>query len=199
MNIEDTKRALRATAGARRESIGPTARREAAEALLRQFEAAFDAPAGAPISGYWPVGAEIDVRPLMAALAARGHGLALPVVRGRGLGLAFRAWAPGAVLVPGHFGIPTPPPDAPAVVPRVLLVPLLAFDRAGTRLGHGAGYYDLTLAALRAAAPVLAIGTAYAAQEVAAVPRAAHDQPLDAILTEAGVITPRTAARAAAG
>ena len=148
--------------------------------------------AGQIISAYWPVGDELDTRPLMAALAARGCILALPKVVGRHQPLLFQRWRPGDPLVPGILGIPAPlgEGEAAAIVqPEILVVPLLAFDRKGFRLGQGGGYYDLTLQVLRAGAlragrAVLAAGFAYGAQEIASVPRDAHDQRLDWIITE---------------
>ena len=138
---------------------------------------------GAVVAGFWPLPGEIDIRPLLAALAAQGHRIALPVTPRPGLPLAFGAWRPGEALRPGRFGTMTP--SGPEVIPDVLLVPLLAFDRLGRRLGYGAGYYDRTLAALPAAR---AIGCAFAAQEVAEVPAGPYDVPLGAIATEEGVI-----------
>ena len=147
--------------------------------------------AGAVVAAYWPMGDEIDPRPLMAALAARGCRLALPVVATRGTPLQFRAYAEGDVLGPGLHGTVHPAAHAPAVVPALLLVPLLAFDRQCYRLGYGGGYYDRTLEVLRNNAQVKAVGLAFAAQEVTAVPRDGHDQRLDAIATENGLITPQ--------
>jgi 5-formyltetrahydrofolate cyclo-ligase len=110
------------------------------------------------------------------------------VVMGRGRPLVFRAWAWGEPLGKGQWGIREPRPDAPEVEPDILLVPLAAFDRVGHRIGYGAGYYDLTLTALRAAKPIVALGLAYAAQEIAAVPATARDARLDLVLTEREVI-----------
>jgi 5-formyltetrahydrofolate cyclo-ligase len=121
----------------------------------------------------------------MTALEARGHGLCLPVVVGRGRALAFRRWRTGEALIEGAYGAQVPANGAEVCTPTVLLVPLLAFDRAGYRLGYGGGFYDRTLAGLRAQAPVLAVGLAYAGQEMPAVPREATDQPLDWLVTEA--------------
>jgi 5-formyltetrahydrofolate cyclo-ligase len=114
--------------------------------------------------------------------------VALPVVTARGLPLGFRRWRPGDVLVSGAFGLLVPGPSAEPVMPQLVLVPLLAFDRQGGRLGYGAGFYDRTLAVLRAAGPVIAIGVAYADQEVPAVPVEPHDQPLDWIATEREIL-----------
>jgi 5-formyltetrahydrofolate cyclo-ligase len=138
-------------------------------------------PPGAVIAGFWPMGSEIDIRPLLQALAARGYPLALPVTPRRGNPLRFRAWAFGAPLAAGPIGTRQPPPEAPEVVPDLLLVPLLAFDRAGRRLGYGGGYYDRTLAALPGAAR---IGVGFAAQEMAEVPAGPEDVRLPLIATE---------------
>jgi 5-formyltetrahydrofolate cyclo-ligase len=144
--------------------------------------------AGQVVSGYWPMGDEIDPRPLMAALVARGCRMALPVVAVRGQRLEFRAWAPGDDLAPGPHGTVHPLASAETLVPRVVLLPLLAFDRYGFRLGYGGGYYDRTLEHLRAGPGVQAIGVAYAAQEVDAVPHDGYDQRLDAVATESGLV-----------
>lgn len=149
-------------------------------------------PDGAIVSGYHAMGDEADPLPSLLALAAGGHSLCLPVTPKRGLPLSFRLWRPGDALEPGVWDIPVPPASAPLVDPSVLLVPLLAYDRAGYRLGYGGGYYDRTLAALRekgrGKAAVLAIGIAYAGQEVESVPREETDQRLDWIVSEAGAI-----------
>jgi 5-formyltetrahydrofolate cyclo-ligase len=142
--------------------------------------------APAVVSGFTPFGAEIEVVPLMARLAGEGWRTALPVVAGRDLPLVFRAWVPGEPTAAGAWSIPVPLDTAPVVVPDVLLVPMLAFDGQGYRLGYGGGFYDRTLAELRARKPVVAVGVAFSGQEVAHVPREAHDEPLDWILTETG-------------
>ncbi len=145
-------------------------------------------PAGCAVSAYWPMGSEIDTRPLIEALYLRGHAIGLPVTLRRGEPLVFRSWTPRVSLVPGGFGTRIPGPDRPELRPEVLLVPLLAFDRRGFRLGYGGGFYDRTLAQLRAASPVCAIGLSYAGQEVPKVPCDEHDQRLDWIVTEAETI-----------
>ena len=143
---------------------------------------------GRPVSGYWPIGTEIDPRPALEALARHGP-VGLPVVEGRTRPLAFRRWRPGEALVPGGFGTSVPKADAP-ITPEVLIVPLLAFDRRGHRLGYGGGFYDRTLAALRACGPVLAVGFAFAAQRVEALPTEPTDAALDMIVTEGGIVRP---------
>lgn len=145
-------------------------------------------PAGTVVSGYWPMGSEIDVVPLMTALAARGCTLCLPVVAAKDRPLVFRRWQPGDPLVGAGFGTSEPAETAAAVRPDILLIPLLAFDRRGQRLGYGGGFYDRTLAAARRVRDVQAIGAAYAAQEVAHVPAGPDDQPLDLVVTESGLI-----------
>ena len=152
-----------------------------------------DLEPGLVVSGFTPFLNEIDVLPLMARLAGEGWRTALPVVAGRDRPLVFRAWAPGEPTVAGAWSIPVPPDSAPEVEPDVLLVPMLAFDRSGFRLGYGGGFYDRTLSALRAAKPVVAVGVAFAGQEMAEVPREAHDEPLDWILTEHGPSRPQGA------
>lgn len=138
------------------------------------------------VSGFYPYRSEISTLPLLERLAAEGWQTALPIVLGPGMPLQFRAWKPGDAMGKGEWDIPIPLETAPEVLPDVLFVPLLAFDRAGYRLGYGGGFYDRTLAKLRAIKPVTAIGTAYAGQQVEDVPRGEYDAPLDWILTEEG-------------
>jgi 5-formyltetrahydrofolate cyclo-ligase len=162
----------------------------AAQALKLKFLETVSPPEGAAISGFWPMGSEIDLRPLLEVMSKRGHPVGLPVVVGKERPLVFRAWKPGDILTPGGFNTEVPRDDQPEVVPDILLVPLLAFDRAGYRLGYGGGFYDRTLERLRASGPRLAIGVAFSAQEVESVPRGGFDQPLDMLLTEKDVIYP---------
>lgn len=140
------------------------------------------------VAGYWPMRSEIDPRPLMRRFAAAGWRLAMPVTPAKGVDapLEFRLWSFDADLADHPFGMREPLPSAPPVRPDVVLVPLLAFDDRGHRLGYGAGHYDRTLAGLRASGPLRAIGLAFAGQAVAVLPALPHDQPLDAILTERG-------------
>lgn len=136
-----------------------------------------------PAAGYWPFGGEIDPRPLMAALAKAGLTIALPRVDRRGGPSRFLLWEDAAALKPDAYGMMAPPADAREVIPKLLLVPLLAFDRAGHRLGQGGGHYDRTLAALRPMG-AKAAGLAYSAQELPEVPAGPHDQTLDWVVTE---------------
>ncbi len=142
------------------------------------------------VSGFIPYLTEIDTRPLLAKLAASGIKTCVPVVIRNAQPLEFRLWTPGEETVPGRWKIPVPPEGREVVEPDILLVPLLSFDRAGYRLGYGGGFYDRTLDKLRASKSVVAIGVAYSAQEVQRVVRGEHDQPLDWVLTENGVIKP---------
>lgn len=156
-------------------------------AAAAQLAAVLAAHGGAVLAGYHPMRSEMDPLP---ALGEHRGATCLPVVMAPGQPLVFRAWTPGAALVPGGFGTQVPPETAPVLVPRVLIVPLLAFDMRGYRLGYGGGFYDRTLAGLRAQGAVLAIGFACAAQQVTEVPTEATDQRLDLIVTENGVLRP---------
>mgnify|MGYP001809759156 CR=1 FL=1 len=138
-----------------------------------------------PVGGYWPVGSEADPRVLLAALAKAGVEIALPRMMTRQGPPRFLQWPAGATLSPDAFGVPSPPADAPESAPRLLLVPLLAFDRHGGRLGQGGGHYDRILADLKPKG-VLAVGLAFAGQEVEQIPLGPLDQRLDWIVTEQG-------------
>ncbi len=142
------------------------------------------------ISGTMPIKEELDPWPLLTALAKKGHPLCLPIHREKGTPLVFRAHAIGDALDTGQWGIKMPPPSQPEVTPDILLMPLLAFDQNGGRLGYGGGYYDATLRILRQQKKVMAIGIGFAAQEVEEVPMGAFDQRLDAVITEKKVIVP---------
>jgi 5-formyltetrahydrofolate cyclo-ligase len=140
------------------------------------------------VGGYRAQGAEMDPWPLMTAFAKAGARLALPVALHVDAPLVFRAYAPGDALAPDAFNIPAPTEAAAPVEPDLIIAPLVAFDRAGGRMGQGGGHYDRTLEALRAKRDVFVLGLAYAGQEVACIPREPQDQPLDAILTEKAYI-----------
>jgi len=181
--LDEQKRLLRREA-ARRRANASAAAPEAGHAVAARVFSRIALPEGAPCSVWWPMGDELDVRPLLARLHFAGHAVGLPVMAKKAHPLAFRRWRPGDKLVPGGYGTSIPAPDKPEVEPTVLFCPLLAFDRQGYRIGYGGGFYDRTLEALRATAPRLAIGLAFAGQEVAAIPRDEHDQRLDWIVTE---------------
>jgi 5-formyltetrahydrofolate cyclo-ligase len=193
MDLLEQKRLLRVDAAARRVraradlgSGGATAIAGHAVALAQGLTSA-NAPGW--VSGYLAMQDEMDVLPAILALAADGWRGCLPVVVGKGRPLLFRAWSPGAALEDGVFGTRHPATGAEDVRPDLLLVPLLAFDRAGYRLGWGGGFYDRTLAELRnSGTPVTAVGVGYAAQEVDAVPRDHYDARLDWVVTEENII-----------
>ncbi len=140
------------------------------------------------VSAFHPIRDEPDTLALLSALAGAGFATAAPVVVGRGEPLVFRSWRPGDPTRAGAMGIAEPLPEAEAVDPDLLFVPLACFDRRGHRIGYGAGYYDRSLERLRAMKPVRAVGVAYGVCEVASVPYEAHDQTLDAVLTERDTI-----------
>jgi 5-formyltetrahydrofolate cyclo-ligase len=177
------KSTLRQAALARRDAIPAAVRAAAVEAVTqRRFPVAVRP--GMIVSGYSPLKSEFNPVPLMRKLADAGASLALPVTPKRGNPLIMRAWTFGDELASGVWGIREPKPEAPEVFPDIMLVPLAAFDRAGDRVGYGAGYYDMTIARIRAMKPVMAIGLAFAAQEVGKVPATSFDQRLDLVLTE---------------
>ncbi|QWG26117.1 5-formyltetrahydrofolate cyclo-ligase [Bradyrhizobium sediminis] len=181
--MERSKADLRTTALARRDALSDKKRDAAAKAVAKRGLPIEIAP-GTIVSGYSPIRGEIDPAPLMRKLAAEGVLLALPAIVARGKSLAFRAWSPDDRLMLGPLGIPEPSPAAAEVVPDIMLVPLAAFDRLGHRIGYGGGYYDYTLAHLRKAKAITAIGLGFAVQEIEAVPALSHDVALDYVLTE---------------
>ena len=183
MSDAPSKADLRAAALAARDAISDEHRAAAAQAIASRG-LPVEIARGTIASGYSPIRSEIDPVPLMRSLAAQGARLALPVILARGKSLAFRAWSPDDRMMLGPLGIPEPSPAAAELVPDIMLVPLAAFDRAGHRIGYGAGHYDYTLAHLRKVKAIVAIGVAFAAQEVASVPALQHDVALDYVLTE---------------
>ena len=140
------------------------------------------------VSAYMPIQSELDIRPAMKALHHRGFKVCLPVIIEKGQPLKFRAWTPQTPMIRGPFGAKVPESGA-WLRPDLLLCPLLAFDASGQRMGYGGGFYDRSIAALKAEKPVQALGYAYAAQQVDAVPHEATDQALDGVITEAGFFT----------
>jgi 5-formyltetrahydrofolate cyclo-ligase len=181
--VAASKADLRAAALAMRDALDDKQRAHAAQAIAARG-LPVEIARGVIVSAYSPIRSEIDPFPLMRKLAAKGARLALPAVMARGKSLAFRAWSPADRLLMGPLGILEPSPAAAEVIPDIMLVPLAAFDRLGHRIGYGAGHYDFTLAHLRKAKAVTAIGLAFAAQQIEAVPALAHDERLDYVLTE---------------
>lgn len=170
---------------ARRAVAAETANQTAARQRLRSLLDTTDGP----ISFYWPIRTEIDPRPVMEAMA-ESRVVCLPLTHGRAAPLTFRRWTPGAAMGTDGFGVPVPE-DTEAVIPAVLVVPMLAFDRECHRLGYGAGHYDRTLAELRPKGRVTAIGFAFEAQRSdTPLPSEPTDQPLDLIVTDFAVHRP---------
>ena len=172
--------AARKAAFARRKAAHATGLDPAAQAHLAAY---LEQWAGRALSGYMPILSEVDPLPVMANWSGP---VGVPVIAGKGQPLSFRKWTPQATMVDGPFGAQVPA-EGPDIVPTVLIVPLVAFDADGYRLGYGGGFYDRTLDELRAADPVTAVGFAYAAQEADGLPREVTDQRLDAVVTEEGV------------
>lgn len=170
----------------RRAGLGENYRGEAAlQAALHFFNAVPLAP-GEVVAGYWPIRDELDCQPILIRLMDGGQPLCLPVVQAPEAPLAMRLWQPGAALYPSGFGTLAPSEVAPEATPDIVIIPLLGFDKHGTRLGYGGGYYDRTLA--RLARPARLVGLAFAAQELPYIPRQSHDLPLDMVVTEDGAI-----------
>ena len=189
--VNEDKAGLRRRATERRRSFADQAT-EAGVAVASLFGAspalAEVARVATSFAGYWPIKSEIDPRPLMRQLLDAGKQCGLPVTVAKDEPLMFRQWAFGDRFEIGAFGVSEPLATAPAIVPKLLLVPLLAFDRRGHRLGYGAGYYDRTLAQLRRTGSITAVGLAFAGQEVGGIPSTNDDQPLDWVVTEKNVI-----------
>ncbi len=186
--IQAAKVALRTAMKVRRASLTAEHRRAAAAAIAAHGLAFAGLPPGAVISGFLSIGDELDTGPLLARLKAAGHRLCLPVMQGRDKPLLFRAWSLGDAMVTAVWGIREPTPDKPVLAPDFMLVPLLAADRAGHRLGYGGGFYDRTIHDYRTQRNVVTVGLAFLEQLVDAVPHLDYDEPLDWILTPTGAI-----------
>jgi 5-formyltetrahydrofolate cyclo-ligase len=184
MTLIDDKRTLRSAMLAWRGGLSDEDRRAAATGLLQMFrlERPFETPC--TVSGFWPMAEELDIRPLMIELHNQGCQLALPVVVAKKQPLVFRAWRPGDPLEAGVFGTLHPVPTREVVEPDVLIVPLLAVDEEGWRLGYGGGFYDRTLERLRGRRKVTAMGVGFNDQIVPDVPHGPDDQRLDWLLTD---------------
>ena len=184
MSLAELKRLARSKATLIRNDVHGAAKLGAGAALAaRGLPVARDSN-NRVVSAFHSFGTEISTTELFEKLVRDGWVTALPIVVAKNTPLVFRQWAPGEPLISGRWDIQVPPDSAPEVQPDVLLVPMLAFDHKGYRLGYGGGFYDRTLAKLRAIKKVTAIGIAYAGQEIDMVPRDDHDQPLDWIMTE---------------
>lgn len=186
MDIAEAKKKLRVRAMERRRDAHEAAGPDAGEKLAHNVVATGLIGQTDVVSGFWSMGDEIDLLPLLTSLSKNGVVCVLPVLETKAAPLLFREWHPGIEMRRASFGMMEPTEKSPRRMPSVVLAPLLAFDAEGFRIGYGGGYYDRTLAALRAAGPVTVIGVGYEAQEVAEVPRDHFDQPLDWIVTEIG-------------
>ena len=184
MNLIDDKRTLRSAMLAWRSGLEEAERRAAADGLLATLRRERPIKTPAVVSGFWPIKEEIDIRPLLVELSNEGCQLALPVVQGKGLPLIFRAWRPGDPLEAGVFGTLQPSAKREVMEPDALIVPLLACDEEGWRLGYGGGFYDRTLAGLRAKKTITAVGVGFNDQLVPQVPHGPSDQRLDWLLTD---------------
>ncbi len=180
------KERLRSEMLARRDALDDGLREEAARRIAERALGLSELRDVTPVGAYWPIRSEVDPRRLMEALIARGQDIALSQILHPHL--SWRLWRPGDVLVKGGFGVREPGPDAPEVFPKALLVPLVAFDRRGGRIGYGKGHFDRAIAALETQHPVLTVGLAYAVQEIDEVPVEPHDRLLDVIITEAELV-----------
>ena len=178
------KAALRREALARRRAVAPAARAALGRRLADEGLRLARLWRAQIVSAFHPLRDEPDTLELLRALAGDGFATALPVVVGRNSPLVFRLWRPGDPTLTGAMSIAEPLESAQAVDPDLLFVPLACFDRRGNRIGYGAGFYDRTLARLRAIKPIHAVGVAYGVCEVATAPYEAHDESLDAIVTE---------------
>jgi 5-formyltetrahydrofolate cyclo-ligase len=186
LSLPEIKDQLRREGFARRDALDSAFRKKASRSIAERALDFPDLQDLTPIGAYWPIRSEVDPRPLMEALLARRQDVALSqIIHPR---LSFRLWQPGDPLVKGGFGVREPGPDAPEVFPVALLVPLVAFDRSGGRIGYGKGHFDRAIAALEEKHPILTIGLAYAVQEIERVPVEPHDRLLDVIVTEAELI-----------
>lgn len=184
LELRAWRRQLRAELLARRAMLDAAARAAAQAAVVRHLELLEPVLPPGPLAFYWPIRGEIDLRPFVAGLVARGRIAALPVIVGRPAPMVFRRWSPEVPMCTGVWDIPVPAVDT-RVTPRIILLPLLGFDRAGYRLGYGGGYYDRTLPTIRPR-PLL-IGIGFALSRVDTIRPQPHDQRLDLVVTEAGV------------
>jgi 5-formyltetrahydrofolate cyclo-ligase len=184
MSLIDDKRILRGTMIAWRGGLSEAERQAAAAGLVETWQLERPVETPAVVSGFWPMAEELDIRPLMIELYNQGCQLALPVVVAKKQPLVFRAWRPGDALEAGVFGTLHPSPKREVVEPDALIVPLLAVDEEGWRLGYGGGFYDRTLEALRAKKKITAVGVGFNDQLMPEVPHGPSDQRLDWLLTD---------------
>ena len=183
--FEDEKTRLRKRAFEQRGAIARVDWADMAKDAAAHFLEGVPITTGQVVALYWPIRDEIDCKPLLTALVDSGQPVCLPVVLGDGEPLELRLWEEGQPLYPSGFGTLAPAETAPVVEPDIVVIPLLGFDKLGTRLGYGKGYYDRTLA--RLSRKPLLVGYAFSGQELDFIPRETHDMPLDILVTEAGI------------
>jgi 5-formyltetrahydrofolate cyclo-ligase len=189
MSVDREKFELRRIAKEHRSTWTKTERVEAAENLKKNFQSILDhsnfqTERSTIIAGFWPIADEIDIRPLISELHKTGHLIVLPVVVGKEQPLIFRVWEPKTILEKGSFGTHHPSANHPEAIPTILLVPLLAFDINGQRLGWGGGFYDRTISNFRSQFSIITVGVAYQNQQIDNVPHIPTDEPLDWVVTE---------------
>ncbi len=187
--LDDQKAALRKVQAARRKDA--SSHHDAVVMALAEYApqlmTSLRLGSGDIVAGFWPIKSELDPRPLMAAMVKHGMASALPATPQAGMPLIFHAWQDGDAVIDGLYGTSEPQPTAPIVIPKLILVPMLAFDDMGYRLGYGGGFYDRSLAELRNAGHVVhCVGIAYDCQRVDRVPIGPYDAKLDGVLTETG-------------
>jgi 5-formyltetrahydrofolate cyclo-ligase len=182
---ENEKPALRRAAMARRDALPADGRARASQAIAARCNALIAVLQPRAIAGYLPIRSEVDPRPILDRARAGGAEIALPATTGSTT-MVFRRYDREEPMTIGGFGTLAPAADAPIVEPDLILLPVVGFDRMGTRLGHGLGFYDRAIAGLTRRPPLL--GIAFSVQEVALIPRQAHDVRLDWIVTESEVV-----------
>ncbi|WP_420549716.1 5-formyltetrahydrofolate cyclo-ligase [Curvivirga sp.] len=188
--LAEVKQAARKAASKIRKEVAAQDDGSASLEIFAQLQEAGLFKDGLVISGFLPIGSEIDTRPILEKCRELGMVISLPCVEAVDAPLTFRKWHPDDELVKESFGTMAPAPSAEEVQPDIILSPMLAFDREGFRLGYGGGFYDRSLEKLRKVKSTVAIGVAYAGQEIDAVPHDHLDQPLDMVVTEKEVIRP---------
>ncbi len=186
--IESAKKSLREEVMKKRVAVHTQSRDRAAATVRDLFLQTLPLRPNMIVAGYWPLSGELDTTPLLNALAEKKYSVCLPVVTDHKDPLIFRAWNPGMTLTEGYSGTKVPPTSAPVQEPDIIMVPLIAFDRAGYRLGYGGGFYDRTLNALRAERTILAVGLGYGVQQVPIVPHDGGDAKLDWVVTDEAAI-----------
>lgn len=186
--LTQVKDQLRTAMKARRSAIPADEREGLSINMAAAAVAALGIKVGMTVSAFLSIGDELDTAPLLAALHAAGARLCLPVMQGKAKPLLFRAYRLGEELDTVIWGIREPKPDKPLLEPEIMLVPLLAFDAQGWRLGYGGGFYDRTLREARSKRSIQAIGLAFDQQMVDEVPHLDYDEPLDGVLTPSGLI-----------